>query len=299
MGPTASGKTAIVTELYQHYPIDIISVDSALIYEDMNIGTAKPTPEELAITPHVLIDIRKPTEIYSAANFCHDALTCIETSLQHHRIPFLVGGTMLYFKSLLEGLAPMPSADPKIREQIESRAQKEGWHVLHAELAKIDPTSAARIHPNDPQRLSRALEVFMISGKTLTEFTQTKTASLPYNVKQFAIAPTSRTVLHERIEMRFMQMLEMGFENEVKMLHEKYFLHSDLPSMRCVGYRQMSEFLAGKVDRNEMIFKSICATRQLAKRQLTWLKSWNSIDWLDSQNVNDTLKSVKKAIEID
>lgn len=298
MGPTASGKTALATTLYQKFPIDIISVDSAMIYQDMNIGTAKPTFEELAVTPHALINIKKPTEIYSAAEFRRDALACIEQSLRNNRIPFLVGGTMLYFKSLLEGLSPLPSADPIVRTDIEQHAKQFGWQSLHDELQKIDPVSAQRIHPNDPQRLSRALEVFRISGKTLTELTETKSDVFPYQVKQFAIAPASRDRLHQYVEKRFYQMLEIGFEQEVKNLHEKYFLPLDLPSMRCVGYRQMSQYLSNQIDYNEMIFKSICATRQLAKRQLTWLRSWQNIDWLASENLSIALKTIKKAIEI-
>ncbi|OCG14460.1 tRNA (adenosine(37)-N6)-dimethylallyltransferase MiaA [Gilliamella sp. wkB292] len=287
MGPTASGKTAFAMALYERYPIDIISVDSALIYRDMDIGTAKPTKQEQLNYPHKLIDICDPAESYSAANFRHDALVEIEKTLKKGRIPLLVGGTMLYFKALLEGLSPLPVANNEIRQQIEEKANKFGWQSIHEELKKVDPVSAQRIHPNDPQRLNRALEVYLISGKSLTELTQESGEALPYDVMQFAIMPSDRAELHQRIEQRFLQMLDQGFENEVKALKLRPDLHLNLPSMRCVGYRQMWEYLDGQSSYDEMVFKGICATRQLAKRQITWLRGWKQpITWLNLDNMD-------------
>lgn len=298
MGPTASGKTALATQLYKHLPVEVVSVDSALIYRGMNIGTAKPTAAELRETPHRLIDIRDPSQAYSAADFRTDALKEMADIVAAGRIPLLVGGTMLYFKALLEGLSPLPSADPTVREQIERDAEKLGWGALHQRLQQIDPIAAARIHQNDPQRLSRALEVFYISGKTLTELTQIAGEALPYSVYQFAIAPTSREVLHQRIELRFHQMIEAGFEDEVKALMARGDLHMDLPSIRCVGYRQMWMYLKGEIDRDEMIYRGICATRQLSKRQMTWLRGWSEVEWLDSEQLRQGQERVLRAISL-
>ncbi|MCO6523391.1 MAG: tRNA (adenosine(37)-N6)-dimethylallyltransferase MiaA [Candidatus Schmidhempelia sp.] len=297
MGPTASGKTALVMALYDKYPIDIISVDSALIYRGMNIGTAKPTVTELNRYPHKLIDILDPAETYSAADFRHDALYQIEQSFAAGRIPILVGGTMLYFKSLLEGLSPLPAADPQIRMQIEAEANALGWQTIHERLKQVDPISAKRIHPNDPQRLNRALEVYLISGKSLSELMQCAGEKFPYPVKQFAIAPTSRSLLHERIEQRFNIMLEQNFEAEVSALMKRGDLHPNLPSIRCVGYRQMWEYLSGETNYDEMVFKSICATRQLAKRQITWLRSWKDVTWLESEYFDIALTKINQFIE--
>ncbi|MGO1247591.1 MAG: tRNA (adenosine(37)-N6)-dimethylallyltransferase MiaA [Oceanisphaera sp.] len=284
MGPTASGKTSLALELCQVLPCDIISVDSALVYKDMNIGTAKPTAAEQALAPHQLIDLLDPSAAYSAADFRRDALAAMAKSTAAGRIPLLVGGTMLYFKALLEGLSPLPSADAAIRADIEQEAQHLGWEVLHQQLAQIDPVAAARIHPNDPQRLSRALEVFRISGKTLTELTQRKGDALPYKVLQFAIAPTERAELHRRINERFRLMLAQGFEQEVRALRERGDLHPNLPAIRCVGYRQMWDYLSGEVSYDDMVAKGTAATRQLAKRQLTWLRGWPEVQWLDTHN---------------
>lgn len=284
MGPTASGKTSLALELCQVLPCDIISVDSALVYKDMNIGTAKPTAAEQALAPHQLIDLLDPSAAYSAADFRRDALAAMAKSTAAGRIPLLVGGTMLYFKALLEGLSPLPSADAAIRADIEREAQHLGWEVLHQQLAQIDPVAAARIHPNDPQRLSRALEVFRISGKTLTELTQRKGDALPYKVLQFAIAPTERAELHRRINERFRLMLAQGFEQEVRALRERGDLHPNLPAIRCVGYRQMWDYLSGEVSYDDMVAKGTAATRQLAKRQLTWLRGWPEVQWLDTHN---------------
>ena len=293
MGPTASGKTAFAMELYDKYPIDIISVDSALIYRGMDIGSAKPTKQEQQKYPHKLIDICDPAESYSAANFRHDAIEEIEKSLSNGRTPLLVGGTMLYFKALIEGLSPLPAADSDIRQQIEEKANKLGWQAIHEELKKVDPVSAQRIHPNDPQRLNRALEVYLISGKSLTELTQESGEALPYDIMQLAIMPEDRAELHQRIEQRFLQMLDQGFEDEVKTLMLRSDLHTNLPSIRCVGYRQMWEYLNGDTSYDEMVFKGICATRQLAKRQITWLRGWKQpITWLNQDNKDTVFKHI-------
>ena len=293
MGPTASGKTAFAMELYDKYPIDIISVDSALIYRGMDIGSAKPTKQEQQKYPHKLIDICDPAESYSAANFRHDAIEEIEKSLSNGRTPLLVGGTMLYFKALIEGLSPLPAADSDIRQQIEEKANKLGWQAIHEELKKVDPVSAQRIHPNDPQRLNRALEVYLISGKSLTELTQESGEALPYDIMQLAIMPEDRAELHQRIEQRFLQMLDQGFEEEVKTLMLRSDLHTNLPSIRCVGYRQMWEYLNGDISYDEMVFKGICATRQLAKRQITWLRGWKQpITWLNQDNKDTVFKHI-------
>ena len=287
MGPTASGKTALAIELAKRLPCDIISVDSALVYRGMDIGTAKPTAAEQAQAPHRLLDLIDPTEAYSAADFRRDALREIESIVAQGRIPLLVGGTMLYYKALLEGLSPLPAADPIIRQAIETEAEQIGWDALHAQLQQIDPVSAARIHPNDPQRLSRALEVYRISGKTLTELTQTKGEQLPYRTLQFAIAPTDRELLRQRIAERYQLMLSQGFEQEVQALYQRGDLHADLPSIRCVGYRQMWEYLEGKMSYDEMAYRGIVATCQLAKRQMTWLRGWENVTWLETGAVNN------------
>lgn len=299
MGPTASGKTDLAIRLRQQLPVELISVDSALIYKDMDIGTAKPDADELAQAPHRLIDIRDPAQSYSAADFRADALKEMADIVAQGRIPLLVGGTMLYYKALLEGLSPLPAADPAIRAQIEQEAADKGWQAMHEELVRIDPVSGARIHPNDPQRLSRALEVFRISGKTLTELTKTQGDTLPYRVHQFAITPTDRAVLHRRIEQRFEKMIEAGFEQEVRALYERGDLHPDLPSIRCVGYRQMWEYLDGQCSLDEAVFRGICATRQLAKRQITWLRSWKDLTWLDSSDPESALQTVTNSVRCD
>lgn len=295
MGPTASGKTDLAIALRQELPVEVISVDSALIYKGMDIGTAKPSKAELALAPHRLIDILDPAESYSAMNFHSDALREMADITSQGKIPLLVGGTMLYYKALLEGLSPLPSADPTIRAEIEARAEQHGWAVLHQELVKIDPVAGARINPNDSQRINRALEVFYITGKTMTELTAQQGETLPYNILQFAIAPQDRAVLHQRIEQRFHKMIDLGFEEEVKRLFLREDLHINLPSIRCVGYRQMWEYLQGDISLDEAIFKGICATRQLAKRQITWLRSWQGeLTWLDSL---DPTSSKEKMVE--
>ncbi|WP_258807497.1 tRNA (adenosine(37)-N6)-dimethylallyltransferase MiaA [Pseudidiomarina sp. CB1] len=281
-GPTAAGKTGLAIDLSQQLGADIVSVDSALIYRGMDIGTAKPTAEELAAAPHRLIDICDPAERYSAAQFANDAKREIESILANGRIPLLVGGTMMYFKTLLEGMSELPEANEAVRRDLTARLASEGSDTLHAELAAVDPVSATRIHPNDPQRLIRALEVYQISGKSLTELTQTRQGALNYPVIQLAVAPAQREVLHERIALRFRQMLEQGFIDEVKALRARGDLHLDLPALRCVGYRQVWQYLDGADDYQTMVDKGIFATRQLAKRQLTWLRKWPGVRWFDS-----------------
>jgi len=294
MGPTASGKTALACELYDKFPCEIISVDSALVYKELNIGSAKPTQEELSQYPHHLIDVRDPSEPYSAMDFRSDALRLMAEITKRGKVPILVGGTMLYFKFLLEGAAKLPVADEAIRQQIEEDAQQNGWPAIHDQLAKVDPESAARLNPNDPQRVQRALEVYLISGKTLTQhWAEQKIEPFPYKVVQFAICPQERKTLHERIEKRFNDMLEQGFIEEVKALQARGDLHENLPAIRAVGYRQVWEYLNGELSYDEMVFKGVVATRQLAKRQITWLRSWSDLHWLDSEATNLAQSALK------
>jgi len=281
-GPTAAGKTALALTLSEQLPCEIVSVDSALIYRGMDIGTAKPTAQELNQVPHHLIDICDPAESYSAAEFQRDATQCIEDILSRGKVPLLVGGTMLYFKALLEGMSKLPESDAAVRQQLTDELAQHGLAHLHQQLSHIDPPSGARIHPNDPQRTLRALEVYRVSGKTLTELTQVREGRLPYPLYQFAIAPRERQQLHQRIEQRFDEMLAQPFEAEVRALYERGDLHPDLPSVRCVGYRQMWSYLAGDYDYQTMRERGIIATRQLAKRQLTWLRGWPDVQWLET-----------------
>ncbi|MCF6436034.1 tRNA (adenosine(37)-N6)-dimethylallyltransferase MiaA [Pseudoalteromonas sp. MMG022] len=295
MGPTAAGKTALAIELCQHLDTEVVSVDSALVYKGMDIGTAKPDANELALAPHHLIDIIDPLESYSVADFRRDACHHIDALHQRGKVPILVGGTMMYFKGLIEGLSPLPEADPDVRAQLEIEATELGWSQLHKQLSEIDPEAAAKISEKDSQRINRALEVFRITGKNMTELQKQKQSPLPYQFHQFAIAPTDRKVLHQRIEKRFQIMLEQGFKNEVLALYRRGDLHPDLPSIRCVGYRQMWEHLAGDCDYDQMVFKGIAATRQLAKRQLTWLRGWPDVTWLETdeqQNLQRVLTSL-------
>ena len=288
MGPTASGKTDLAIKLAQECHCEIISVDSALIYKGMDIGTAKPSTEEQALAPHLLVDIIDPIQSYSAGDFRDDALALMHDIIARGNTPLLVGGTMLYYKALVEGLSPLPSADIEIRAAIEKQVEASSWQALHDELREIDPVSAQRIHVNDPQRLARAVEVYRISGQTMTQLTAVKSEPIPFNIQQFAIAPAEKSVLHERIERRFDLMLEAGFEQEVQQLFDRGDLHLELPSMRCVGYRQMWEYIEGKLDHDEMRFRGVVATRQLAKRQMTWLRGWKQeITWLESADINN------------
>lgn len=279
-------------------------MDSALVYRGMDIGTAKPSKALLDAYPHRLIDILDPSQSYSAADFRTNALQAMAEITARGKIPLLVGGTMLYFKALLEGLADMPAADAEVRAQIEAQAASQGWQALHDELASIDPVSAARIHPNDPQRLVRALEVFRVSGMSMTAHREQQSAQsaqasasgrhqLPYTVANLAIAPTDRKVLHDRIAVRFRQMLDEGFVEEVVALRSRGDLHSNLPSIRAVGYRQVWDHLDGRLTRDEMQERGIIATRQLAKRQFTWLRSWQDLHWLDSLACDNLPRALK------
>ena len=304
MGPTAAGKTDLAVALAQRLPCELVSVDSALIYRGMDIGTAKPDAQLLAEFPHHLVDIRDPLESYSAAEFCADALQAMAQISAAGRIPLLVGGTMLYFKALLEGLAEMPAADAVLRAELEAWAAAEGYAALHEELRRVDPQSAQRIHPNDPQRLVRALEVYRLSGLTMSEHRLRQQARgsqglLPYTVAQLAIDPAQRQILHERIALRFELMLEQGLISEVEALRARGDLHLGLPSMRAVGYRQVWEYLDGNIERHSMVERGVAATRQLAKRQFTWLRGWQApLHWLDSQaedNVERALKYLQAA----
>lgn len=281
MGPTASGKTDLAVELGQRLPCDIVSVDSALVYRGMDIGTAKPDAQTLAAAPHRLIDICDPAEAYSAARFRTDALREMAVISAAGRIPLLVGGTMLYYRALQQGLADMPDADPEVRARLEEEMRRAGLAALHARLAEVDPVAAGRIHPNDPQRTLRALEVWELTGEPLSQL-QAKAArdALPYRVLKLARAPRERAVLRERIARRFQAMLAQGFEDEVRTLLARGDLSPDLPSMRSVGYRQMLEYLRGEVDHSQMTERAIAATRQLAKRQMTWLRSEADLHWL-------------------
>jgi tRNA dimethylallyltransferase len=294
MGPTASGKTDLAVALVEHFNCEIISVDSALVYRDMDIGTAKPDADTLARAPHRLIDIIDPAESYSAARFRDDALREMAEISAAGRIPLLVGGTMLYYRALQQGLSQLPEADAEVRARIEAEAAERGWQALHERLARVDPESAARIHPNDPQRLSRALEVYELSGQPLSVLWREQQGSaFPYRAVKLAVAPTDRTLLHERIARRFDLMLQQGFIEEVEALFRRGDLHPDLPSIRCVGYRQVWNYLAGEWDRETMRERGIIATRQLAKRQFTWLRSESNLAWFDSLSEKLLEKTLK------
>ena len=282
MGPTASGKTALAVALQSRFPIELISVDSALVYRGMDVGTAKPDAATLARAPHHLIDIREPTEAYSAAAFCDDARRLMADISARGRVPLLVGGTMLYFKALLDGLDDLPRADPELRHTLEREASARGWPALHAELARHDPVTAARLAPNDAQRIGRALEVVRISGQPMSALLDRARASLPYRVLQLALIPSDRAVLHRRIAQRFDQMLAEGLLDEVRALRDRYALTASMPAMRAVGYRQAWACLEGEIDAAAMREQGVAATRQLAKRQLTWLRSWPGAVTLDA-----------------
>ena len=281
MGPTASGKTALAVSLVERFPLEIISVDSALVYRGMDIGTAKPDAATLARAPHHLLDIRDPTDAYSAAAFRDDALALMADIVARGRVPLLVGGTMLYFRALLQGLDDLPRADAALRRQLEAEAAERGWPALHAELAGVDPETAARLAPNDSQRIGRALEIFRLSGKPMSALLDRAQADLPYRVLQLALIPSDRAVLHQRIASRFDAMLAEGLLDEVKALRQAFALTADLPAMRAVGYRQAWAYLDGEISLDELRETGIAATRQLAKRQLTWLRSWPDAVELD------------------
>lgn len=283
MGPTATGKTDIAVSLFKKYPIDIISVDSAMVYKGMDIGTAKPSKELLKEVPHRLVDICEPDETYSAARFREDALQGIEEIHSQKRIPLLVGGTGLYFRTLETGISDLPDADAEVRQRLELEAGEVGWEAMHSRLANIDPDSADRIHPNDPQRIQRALEIYEISGRSMTEHYENGAASpFPYEVIKIILIPGDRSILHERIKDRFLKMLDDGFIEEVRAFHKNDRFSGSLPAMRMVGYRQIWNYLDGKTNYEEMVEKGIAATRQLAKRQMTWLRKEENGIWLDS-----------------
>lgn len=300
MGPTASGKTGLAVELAQYHNFEIISVDSALVYKGMDIGTAKPDADLLAKAPHRLIDIIDPTESYSAADFVLDAVDHVQNILSKGKTPLLVGGTMMYFNALQKGLAEMPNANPELRATIEQEALQKGWASLHEELHKVDPEAALRIHPNDPQRLQRAIEVYRLTGKTMTQFwSEQESVSLPFDMINMAVMPKERSVLHERIEQRFYDMMDQGFLAEVEAFYRRGDLSIDMPSMRCVGYRQLWQHLNGDDLLDDAIFKGVVASRQLAKRQLTWLRGWEDLmifDSLSKDLVPDALNYIESKI---
>ena len=281
MGPTASGKTALAVSLVERFPLEIISVDSALVYRGMDIGSAKPDAAALARAPHHLLDIRDPAEAYSAAAFCDDARRLMADIVARGRVPLLVGGTMLYFRALLRGLDDLPRADPALRKALEAEAKARGWPALHAELAAVDPATAARLAPNDSQRIGRALEIFRLTGTPMSALLDRAQSELPYRVLQLALIPSDRAVLHQRIAARFDAMLAEGLVDEVEFLRRAYALSPDLPAMRAVGYRQAWAYLGGDIDMKALREQGIAATRQLAKRQLTWLRSWPDAVALD------------------
>ncbi|MGD8407105.1 MAG: tRNA (adenosine(37)-N6)-dimethylallyltransferase MiaA [Thiohalophilus sp.] len=292
MGPTASGKTDLAVRLVRELPVEIVSVDSVMVYRGMDIGSAKPEPEVLAEAPHRLIDILDPSAACSAARFVELAQREMAEITAAGRIPLLVGGTMLYFRAMIHGLSQLPSADPGVRAELEAEAHERGWDTLHARLAEVDPPAAERIHPNDPQRIQRALEVYTLTGTPLSELQQ-QAEPLPWQFVKLALIPSDRQVLHERIAQRFEQMLAEGLVGEVEGLYARGDLHEDLPSIRAVGYRQVWHYLQGRINYTEMQEQGMAATRQLAKRQLTWLRSETSLevfDALDRKSADQVLK---------
>jgi len=306
MGPTASGKTAAALEIAQHLPVEIISVDSALVYRGMDIGTAKPSHDERARAPHHLIDILDPLQAYSAMQFREDALSLVTQIHARGKLPLLVGGTMLYFKALQEGLDALPPADPAIRARLDAQAAQIGWPALHAQLATLDPDSAARLQPNDTQRIQRALEIIELTGQPMSQLlAKTPKAELPFDLLPLALEPSDRSVLHERIARRFDAMLGPGGTGgliaEVDTLRARGDLHLGLPAMRCVGYRQVWEYLDGLYDETVLRAKSIAATRQLAKRQLTWLRAMPQrvvIDCLDERAAKIAFEHVCRCLSL-
>ncbi len=299
MGPTASGKTDLAMLIAQHYPVEVISVDSALIYRDMNIGTAKPDADFLARLPHFLIDIRDPNELYSVADFRRDALATMQEITARGNVPLLVGGSMLYFKVLVEGIADVPQVPADVREQILREAEQKGWPAMHQELEQVDPVAARRIHPNHSQRIQRALEVYRALGKQLSAYHEDQgDTGFDYRPLQIALG-CDRALLHQRIERRFRLMLDNGFVEEVEALKTKYVLEPDMPSMRSVGYRQVWQYLDGELDRDQLYEKGCVATRQLAKRQHTWLRKWQGLAWLSVNDVDFGQESGARARIID
>ncbi len=302
MGPTCAGKTGLAVELVRRLPLEIVSVDSTQVYQGLDIGTAKPDAETLAEAPHRLLDFRDPAEPYSAARFCTDARREIDDIRARGRVPLLVGGTMLYFRALIRGLAPLPEADPQLRARLEARAAAQGWPALHHELSAVDPETAARLDPEDRQRLQRALEVYEVTGVPLSEHhrrhrcavelsdsEESGQSNFPFTVLPVAVVPNERARLHARIEQRFHAMLGQGLVDEVAQLRQRQDLHPDLPALKSVGYRQVWQYLDGAYDHARMVDRGIVATRQLAKRQLTWLRGWPGLEWfwLDDPALTD------------
>lgn len=284
-GPTAAGKTELALALAERFPCELISVDSALVYRGMDIGTAKPSPEVLARFPHRLVDLCEPSEPYSAARFRADALAAMAEITAAGRIPLLVGGTMLYWRALADGLSPLPAAQPQVRAHLAAQQAQRGAAAMHAWLAEVDPVTAARVHPNDPQRVQRALEVYLVSGRPMSAlWADVANDALPYRVLKLVRSPRERAVLHRRIAARFEAMLAAGFEDEVRRLRARGDLHAELPAMRCVGYRQFWSYLDGAFGYAEMVARALAATRQLAKRQYTWLRAETDCRWLWDQD---------------
>ena len=282
MGPTASGKTPLALELAKRFPVEIVSVDSAQVYRGMDIGTAKPSAADRRSVPHHLVDVIDPTESYSAARFRADALRLMPGIAARGKIPLLVGGTMLYFKALREGLSELPDADEDIRAEIDAEAAARGWPAMHAELASVDPQTAARLKPTDAQRIQRALEIHRVSGEPMSELLgRKKDSALPFRLVEVALVPSERSALHRRIEVRFDSMLERGLVEELRGLRARHALRPTLPSMRCVGYRQAWQHIEGEFNRDELRDRGIFATRQLAKRQLTWLRAKKGVGTFD------------------
>lgn len=301
MGPTASGKSALAAALAGRFPVEIVSVDSAQIYRDMDIGTAKPSAAERATVPHHLIDIIDPTESYSAARFREDALRLMREITARGRIPLLAGGTMLYFRALREGLSELPESDQDVRAEIDREATQRGWPAMHAELAEVDAETAARLKPNDAQRIQRALEIYRASGEPMSrQLGRKKNAALPFRLIGLTLVPSDRSVLHRRIEERFDAMLKRGLVEELRSLKKRYALRATLPSMRCVGYRQAWQFLDGDIGKEALRDRGIFATRQLAKRQLTWLrgmKAVRSFDCLSEDLSAEVLGCVRRELD--
>lgn len=298
MGPTGAGKTRVALELAGRYAVEIVSVDSAMVYRGLDIGTAKPDRAERARVPHHLIDIRDPAETYSAGQFVRDAQAAIEDIHARNRLPLLVGGTMLYFHALLHGLAEMPESAPDLRAEIDSRAATGGWAALHAELAQVDPLAAGRIHPNDPQRIQRALEVFLLTGTPISQLQSLCSPALSgFQRLHVVLAPSSRAQLHQRIERRFVEMMTNGFLEEVRELHARADLHRELPALRAVGYRQIRAHLEGSCDLDEAIRRAIVATRRLAKRQLTWLRTLSPAHWIETDEPAVAVQGVARLID--
>ena len=284
LGPTASGKSSLALQLAARLPIEIVSVDSGQVYRGMDIGTAKPTAAERAQVPHHLIDLVEPTERYSAGRFRGEAIRAVEAILARGRIPLLVGGTMLYYRALAQGLDALPTAHPDVRAAIDDEARIRGWPARHAELARVDPAAAARLAPNDSQRVQRALEVHRVTGRSISAQQTTSGAPPPFTLKAFAIVPEDRAALHRRIAERFDSMLAEGLVEELRALRSRYALHSRLPSMRCVGYRQAWQFLEAALSIAQLREAGIVATRQLARRQLTWLKGLPGIEQVAAED---------------